>query len=98
MPILRHDLHRQRGVHELLMAFIEVPSLRVVPSRQRYEHVRMTAEGGAVVRYSSGSFSSDLRIDVDGFVIDYPQLGRRVQPADLPEGIRARGPGSARPD
>lgn len=98
MPILRHGLHRNPGDGEFLMAFIEVPSLRVVPSRQRYEHLRATDGGGATVRYSSGSFQSDLRIDADGFVVEYPQLGRRVEPADVPGEIRVRGPGSARPD
>jgi hypothetical protein len=98
MPILRHDLHRVPGERDFLMAFIEVPSLRVVPSRQRYTHQRLLDGGGAVVRYASGSFQSDLVIDADGFVVEYPQLGRRVEPGRFPDGIRAAGPGSARPD
>jgi uncharacterized protein len=97
MPILRHGLHRQPGDVDFLMAFIEVPSLRVVPSRQRYTHLRVH-DGGAVVRYSSGSFHSELTIDAEGFVIDYPQLGRRVEPRLPPSGIRAAGPGSVRPE
>ena len=98
MPILRHDLHRAAGEHDFLMAFIEVPSLRVVPSRQRYTHLRLLGSGGAVVRYASGSFQSNLVIDADGFVVEYPQLGRRVEPAGaFAEGIREDGPGSARP-
>ena len=98
MPILRHDLHRATGEHDFLMAFIEVPSLRVVPSRQRYTHLRLLDGGGAVVRYASGSFQSDLVIDADGFVVEYPQLGRRAEAPDASaEGIRAEGPGSARP-
>lgn len=97
MPILRHGLHRHAGQHDFVMAFIEVPSLRVVPSGQRYTHLRAAPEGGAVVRYASGSFSSDLVIDADGFVVEYPQLGRRLEPRPVPEGIRGRGPGSVRP-
>ena len=80
MPILRHDLHRAAGDHEFVMAFIEVPGLRVVASNQRYTHVRRTA-GAAVVRYRSGSFESDLIVDADGFVVEYPQLGRRLKAA-----------------
>jgi uncharacterized protein len=80
MPILRHDLHRGAGDVSLVMAFVEVPSLRVVPSRQRYTHLRTTATG-AVVRYRSDGFESDLEIDRDGFVVVYPQLGRRVSPS-----------------
>ncbi len=97
MPILRHDLHHGPGHHELVMAFIEVPSLRVVVSRQNYTHLRLLEDGGAIVRYASGSFQSDLTIDADGFVVDYPQLGKRVEPGALPAGIRADGPGSVRP-
>ena len=80
MPILRHGLHRGPGDEQLTMAFIDVPSLRVVPSRQRYEHLRPRPDGGAVVRYSSGAFSSVLEIDADGYVDDYPRLGRRIAP------------------
>ena len=98
MPILRHELHRQAGDHTFLMAFIEVPSLRVVPSQQRYTHIAKGADGGATVSYRSGSFHSDLRVDSDGFVVDYPRLGRRVQAHPLASDLRKAGPGSARPD
>jgi uncharacterized protein len=80
MPIRRHALRQGPGDHALLMAFIEVPSLRIVANRQRYTHVRRTPEGGAIVRYASGTFRSDLTVDGDGFVLEYPRLGRRVMP------------------
>ena len=79
MPILRHKLHRRHGDCSFVMAFIEVPSLRVVLSTQNYTHVRRRS-GGAVVRYRSGSFESELTIDRDGFVDEYPKLGRRIEP------------------
>jgi hypothetical protein len=63
----------------------------------RYTHLRLTDDGGAVVRYRSGSFQSDLTVDQDGFVVVYPKLGRRVEPGPPAAGIRASGPGSARP-
>jgi hypothetical protein len=78
MPVLRHGLLAGPGDHELLMAFIEVPHLTVVPNVQRYTHVRTDPGGGALVTYRSGSFRSDLTFDAEGFVTDYPQLGRRV--------------------
>jgi hypothetical protein len=81
MPVLRHGLHRTPGDLEFLMAFVQVPSLVVVANRQRYTHVRALPDGG-IVRYRSGGFSSDLVIDGEGFVLDYPQLGRRVAPGD----------------
>ena len=81
MPALRHHLLDRPGDVTFLMAFIEVPSLRVVPSEQRYTHVRTGDPDGAVITYRSGSFRSDLVFDRDGFVLDYPQLGRRVPAA-----------------
>ena len=77
MPILRGDLHRRPGSAELTMAWISVPDLAVRVSRQRYEHLR-TTDGGAVVRFSSGAFTADLVVDGEGFVVDYPDLARRV--------------------
>ena len=77
MPIVRHNLHRQPGAVEFVMAFIQVPSLNVVRSVQNYEHIRVS-DGIAVVRYSAGAFTSDLRVDEQGFVIDYPKLGSRL--------------------
>ena len=79
MPILRHRIHREPGERDFLIAFIEVPSLRVVANAQRYTHLLANDDGGGLVRYSSGSFQSDLTIDRNGFVVDYPQLGRRVE-------------------
>lgn len=80
MPALRHGLLAQAGSVELLMAFITVPGLEVRANRQRYTHVRLLPGGGAVIRYESGSFRSDLTFDADGFVVTYPQLGRRLDP------------------
>jgi hypothetical protein len=79
MPILRHGLHTGGGVVEFTMAWVSVPDLSVVASRQRYEHLR-TVPGGAVVRFSSGDFTADLTVDGEGFVVDYPQLGARITP------------------
>lgn len=82
MPILRHELHRGPGAHDLEMAFVELPGLRVVPAGQRYEHVRLLAGGRSLVRYSSAGFEADLVIDGDGFVVGYPKLGaRRREPS-----------------
>jgi hypothetical protein len=53
--------------------------------------------GVARIRYRSGSFSSDLVIDSDGFVIDYPSLGHRMPAAGSGDDIgRVSGPGSPR--
>jgi hypothetical protein len=91
MPVLRLRLLDTPGDHELVMAFIEVPALRVVPSSQRYTHVRTFDDGGAVITYRSDSFRSDLTFDSTGFVVDYPQLGRRIGPGDERPAPRERG-------
>lgn len=80
MPVLRHDLLSRVEDVEFVMAFIEVPSLQVDLSRQRYTHVAAAEDGTAIVKYRSGTFESDLTFDAAGFVIDYPQLGRRIRP------------------
>lgn len=97
MPVLRHDLLQLPGDHHFLMAFIELPGLRVVPSQQRYTHLKAGQPSGAVIKYRSGSFESDLVFDEDGFVLVYPQLGRRVEPRAPRDGLRERGPGTVRP-
>ncbi len=64
------------------MAWVEVPSLRVIRSEQIYQLRRIDVDGTSVVRYIGlhRSFEGDLSVDRDGLVIDYPQLARRVDP------------------
>ncbi|MEP6562565.1 MAG: putative glycolipid-binding domain-containing protein [Nakamurella sp.] len=87
MPMLRSVLRRaapagrQPGPEvECVMAWVEVPSLRVIASEQLYQLRRTDVDGTAVVRYVGlhRSFEGDLTVDRDGLVIDYPQLARRV--------------------
>jgi hypothetical protein len=73
MPILRHDLHQGGKAVDLVMAWVSVPDLTVHTNVQRYEPVRP-----GTVRYRSGQFSSELEIDTDGLVVQYPQLAQRV--------------------
>jgi hypothetical protein len=80
MPALRAGLLDHADAADFTMAFVSLPDLTVTPNDQRYEHVRRLDGGGAVIRYSSGDFSSELTYDADGFVEDYPQLGTRVYP------------------
>ena len=77
MPIVRHDLHREDARRDFLVAFVEVPALRVRASRQSYTHLGRSA-AGSTVRYTAGDFSADLLIDPDGFVIDYPKMAHRI--------------------
>jgi uncharacterized protein len=78
MPILRHGLHREPGEAEFVMAWVELPTLAVHASRQRYTHVRP-----GVVRFESldgefAGFTAELELDPDGLVLRYPELAVRA--------------------
>jgi uncharacterized protein len=92
MPILRHGLHRNNAHCDFVMAFVEIPALRVRVSHQSYAYVDSRG-ANSTVRYGSGDFSADLSIDSDGFVIDYPTIAHRIaaEPAST-AGHRRDGP------
>ena len=74
LPVLRDRLLNGGGARFYTMAFVLVPELNVVASEQEY-----TPLGAGLVRFNSGTFSADISFDPDGFVVDYPQLARRVR-------------------
>ena len=57
---------------DLDVAFVSVPELTVQSERQHYT---MLAAGR--FRYESGSFRTELPVDADGFVLDYPGIWTR---------------------
>jgi hypothetical protein len=71
MPAARLDGEPKDHV----MAWVDVPSLEVVRSGQRYEPA-----GPGRVRYVAldGDFTAELELDSDGFVVYYPELAARV--------------------
>jgi hypothetical protein len=73
LPVLRDGLLEAGEPRDYVMRFVQVPGLEVVPSEQRYEPL-----GDRVVRFSSGSFSSEIEFDEDGFVVDYRGFLERV--------------------
>jgi hypothetical protein len=73
LPVMRDGLLDGSDPREYTMRFVQVPSLEVVPSVQRYEPL-----GGSKVRYSSGSFSAEIAFDADGFVTVYDGFLERV--------------------
>jgi uncharacterized protein len=58
---------------DFVMAFVEVPSLEVSRSEQRYEPI-----GDGAIRYSSGAFVAEIEFDWEGFVTRYEGLAERV--------------------
>jgi Putative glycolipid-binding len=73
LPVLRDGLHLGGRAHDYVMSWVDVPSLEVSRSEQRYEPI---APG--IVRFRSGSFTADLEFSADGFVSRYPGLAKRV--------------------
>jgi hypothetical protein len=83
MPILRSGVLSGAASTDLVIALVDVPSLAVLPSAQRYSAATRTASGPRTVRFESGDFSADLVVDDAGFVLRYPGLAERV-PAPPP--------------
>jgi uncharacterized protein len=77
MPVLRSGLLAGGGPQEYLVAWVSVPDLVVVPSRQRYAFVRRDGDQ-SVINFSSAEFTQDIVFDADGLVVDYPTIGRRA--------------------
>jgi uncharacterized protein len=82
MPIRRLGLlDRHVDETQLTMAWVEVPSLRVLRSDQVYASGSGTETVGyRSIRYRSyrRNFSAELTVDHDGIVIHYPGLARRI--------------------
>src|SRR2546421_834055 len=74
-PVRRLGLLRAKPgtTSTLSVAWVLVPSLEVVASRQTY-----TALGDGRVRFESGTFTADLTVDERGYVVHYPGLAERV--------------------
>ena len=73
LPVLRDGLLDGGPARAYVMYWVDVPSLEVTRSEQRYEPL-----GANVVGFRSGSFSAEIRFDADGFVVDYPGIARRA--------------------
>lgn len=72
LPVLRDRLLEPGPPRDYLMLLVDVPSLEVNKSEQRYEPL-----GSGVVRFRAGEFISDITFDAQGFVMSYPGIGAR---------------------
>jgi uncharacterized protein len=63
---------------ETTAAWVKIPELTVEPLHQRYTPL----EGGARWRYEAPSLGleTELEVDGNGLVLDYPDLARRLRP------------------
>jgi hypothetical protein len=73
LPIMRDGLLTAGPQRVYVMRWVDVPSLELRRSEQRYEPL-----GNAVVRFQTEGFSADIQFDAAGFVLDYPGLAHRV--------------------
>ncbi|MEW2383739.1 putative glycolipid-binding domain-containing protein [Micromonospora sp. NPDC047707] len=61
--------------HRIAVAWVLVPSLVVVAAEQVY-----TGLGPGRVRFTSDTFTAELDVDGDGYVLRYPGLAERAAP------------------
>lgn len=73
LPVLRDGLLQAGPPRDYIMRWVDVPSLEVSRSEQRYEPL-----GNGLVRFTAGDFSADIRFDEAGFVLDYPGIATRA--------------------
>jgi hypothetical protein len=72
LPVIRDGLLQPGPPRDYVMRLVDVPSLGVQLSEQRYEPL-----GNGVVRFRAGDFVSDITFDEQGFVVNYPGIGAR---------------------
>lgn len=77
LPIRRFGLHRQPQDVELAVVYVSLPELTVELRKQTYRTLSLH-EHGAVVEYVDGDFRTEITVDLDGLVIDYPGYARRI--------------------
>jgi uncharacterized protein len=86
-PTLRHRLLAGGAAPELVMVWVELPSLALHRSVQRYSYRGLDAAGNHVVHFEApdpdgGGFAEDIVFDADGIVVDYPGIAKRIGSAD----------------
>lgn len=75
LPVRRLNLHRVAAKHDLGMVFVSLPGLEVTRVPQTYRTVSLGEP--AVISLSSDSYETELTVDADGLVLEYPGLARR---------------------
>jgi hypothetical protein len=73
LPVMRDRLLTSDSARDYVMQWVDVPSLEVSRSEQRYEPL-----GNRLVRFHAGSFTADIEFDESEFVVDYPGIAKRA--------------------
>src|SRR5689334_947528 len=74
LPVIRDRLLEPGPARDYVMRWVDIPSLEVTTSEQRYEPL-----GNGLVRFRSGSFTAEIQFDEHDFVVDYPGIARRAR-------------------
>ena len=72
LPVVGDELLELGPPREYKMRWVDVPSLEISISEQRYQPL-----GNGRVRFTTGSFTADIQFDKDGFVAHYPGIANR---------------------
>jgi hypothetical protein len=73
LPVIKDGLLQSGPPRDYVMRWVDVPSLEVSRSEQRYEPL-----GNGLVRFTAGDFIAEIEFDDDGFVLNYPGIATRV--------------------
>ena len=73
LPVIRDGLLEGGPPRQYMMRWVDVPSLKVTASEQRYEPL-----GRGQVRFTADDFTADIRFDEQGYVLEYPGIATRV--------------------
>lgn len=73
LPVIRDRLLEPGPARDYVMRWVDIPSLEVTSSEQRYEPL-----GNRLVRFRSGGFTADIEFDAQEFVTNYPGIARRA--------------------
>lgn len=77
LPVIRDGLLAVGVARDYMMRWVDVPSLQVSVSEQRYEPL-----GHGRVLFSAGSFTAAIEFDEDGYVTAYPGIAMRAVDGD----------------
>jgi len=83
LPIRRLALSPGQSA-ELLVAYASIPEMELKPERQRYTCLEWNTDRG-LYKYEGleSGFSTELPVDSEGLVTDYPGLFKRVWQSDV---------------
>ncbi|SDH25832.1 hypothetical protein SAMN05216553_118183 [Lentzea fradiae] len=77
IPIRRLALHREASEHALPVVRVSLPDLSVRAVTQTYRTVSV-GDDVSVVRFKSGGFEQNIKVDPNGLVLEYPLISKRI--------------------